>query len=88
MFAKVHGGRNFHMGARRTWMEMNKLFPGHKIKFRKLAEMIMECPICQKDRNEQTDKIEPLIRHIKPPHWRARVGVDNLTVTPANSAGD
>ena len=88
MFAKVHGGRNFHMGARRTWLEMNRVFPGHKVKYRKLAEMIMECPVCQKDRNEQTDKIEPSVRHIKPPHWRARVGVDNLKVTPADANGN
>ena len=88
MFAKIHGGRNFHMGARRTWIELNRRFPGHKIKYRKLVEMIMECRICQKDRNNMSDKIEPLIRHIKPPHWRARVGVDNLKVTPADAEGN
>ena len=88
MFAKIHGGRNFHFGARRTWIELNKRFPGHKVSYRKLAEMIMECIVCQKNRSDMSDKIEPLIRHIKPPHWRARVGVDNLKVTPADAAGN
>ena len=88
MFAKLHGGRNFHMGARRTWLELNRLFPGHRIKYRKIAEMIMECPICQKERHDMSDKIEPLVRHIKPPHWRARVGVDNLGVTPPDEHGN
>ena len=88
MFTKIHGGRNFHWGARRTWIELNRRFPGHKISYRRLAEMIMECVVCQKNRNDMTSKIEPLIRHIKPPHWRARVGVDNLKVTPADAAGN
>ena len=88
MFKKIHGGRNFHMGARRTWIEMNKRFPGHKVSYRRIAEMVMECIVCQKDRNNQSDKIQPLIRHIKPPHWRARVGVDNLKVTPPDEKGN
>jgi hypothetical protein len=30
MFKKIYG-LNFDMGARRTWIEMNKRFPGHKV---------------------------------------------------------
>ena len=35
-----------------------------------------------------SDKVEPIVRHIKPPHWRARVGVDNLGITPADEHGN
>ena len=28
---QVHGGRNLHKGARRTWMALNQHFPGHHI---------------------------------------------------------
>jgi hypothetical protein len=34
MFKEVHGGRKMHWGARRTWLALNKRFPGHKIPFR------------------------------------------------------
>jgi hypothetical protein len=34
------------------------------------------------------DYLEPVIRHIKPAHQRSRVGVDRLTVTPADKQGN
>ena len=33
MFNEVHGGRKLHFGARRTWLALNRRFPGHKISF-------------------------------------------------------
>ena len=35
-----------------------------------------------------TDNLQPVVRHIKPPHQRSRVGVDRLTVTPADKSGN
>jgi hypothetical protein len=34
------------------------------------------------------DSIEPVYRHLKPAHHRARVGVDRVTVTPADRYGN
>jgi hypothetical protein len=31
---QVHGGRQLHKGARRTWLALNKYFPGHGIPFK------------------------------------------------------
>jgi len=85
---QVHGGRNMHKGARRTWLALNKHFPGHKIPFAFVAEWVMSCPRCQKDRLAMTNGIEPIVRHLKPPHQRSRIGVDRLTVTPADERGN
>ena len=35
-----------------------------------------------------TDNLQPVVRHIKPPHQRSRVGVDRLTVTPVDKNGN
>ena len=35
-----------------------------------------------------TNTIEPVVRHIKPEHQRSRIGVDRLTVTPADEFGN
>jgi len=85
---KVHGGRSMHKGARRTWLALNKHFPGHKIPFSFVAEWVMACPRCQKDRLTMTNGIEPVVRHLKPPHQRSRIGVDRLTVTPPDDRGN
>jgi len=85
---KVHGGRSMHKGARRTWLALNKHFPGHKIPFSFVAEWVMACPRCQKDRLAMTNGIEPVVRHLKPPHQRSRIGVDRLTVTPPDDRGN
>ena len=35
-----------------------------------------------------TEGIQPLVRHIKPPHQRSRIGVDRLTITPTDKYGN
>ena len=85
---QLHGGRNLHRGIRATWLALNKYFPGHNIPFRLVAEFIMNCPRCQKDRHGMTNNIKPLTLHLKPPHQRARIGVDRLTITPADEDGN
>ena len=88
MFKEVHGGRHFHQGARRTWLKFNERFSGHRVRYDQIEDMIMRCPICQKDRLRVMDRIEPVVRHLKPPHARSRVGEDNLTVTPVDANGN
>ena len=34
LLSKVHGGRNLHYGALRTWNVLNTMFPGHRIPYR------------------------------------------------------
>jgi hypothetical protein len=84
----VHGGRNGHHGARRTYNLLNKSFPGHRIPMDVVRDFVAECPICQKLRIHMVDQLEPIVCHLKPPHQRSVVGVDTLTVTPADSYGN
>ena len=88
LIQKVHGGRNLHKGARRTWNALNQYFPGHSISFKFVSDYISSCPVCQKDRLAMTDVLKPIYRHLKPPHQRTRIGVDRLTVTPPDKDGN
>ena len=88
LIKKVHGGRNLHKGALRTWNALNKFFPGHGISYKYIEEWIATCPTCQKDRLAMVNTVRPIVRHIKPPHQRSRIGIDRLTVTPADKDGN
>ena len=88
MFAEVHGGRHFHKGARGTWMKFNQRFPGHRVRYDQIEDMVARCGICQKDRLRMTNYIEPVVRHLKPEHARKACGIDNLTVTPKDELGN
>lgn len=88
MFDEVHGGRKMHWGARRTWLSMNKRFPGHRIPYRWIVEQVAECGVCQKYRSKFENHIEEIYSHLKPPHHRARVGFDGLSVTPPDKDGN
>ena len=88
LLREVHGGRMPHAGARRTWLMLNTLKPGHRIPFRVVQDFVASCATCQKDRLGMTDFLEPVVRHLKPTHARSMVGVDTLTVTPADDNGN
>ena len=88
IISKVHGGRSAHHGIRRTWLQLNQHFPGHRIPLKTVAEFVERCPICQKNRLGMTDALEPIYRTLKPEHRRKRVGVDVLTITPADKLGN
>jgi len=88
MFKEVHGGRRFHLGCRRTWLRMNEKFPGHKVHYRQIEDMVDKCSICQKDRIRMSNPLWPVERTLKPEHARTRVGVDNLTITPKDKRGN
>jgi len=62
---QCHGGRRMHGGVRRTWITLNKEFPGHQISHRQVADFVAECPICQKFRSSMQDYVEPLTKHLK-----------------------
>jgi hypothetical protein len=84
----VHGGRMPHVGARRTYLELCKYYPGHSIPYRYVAEFVATCPICQKDRLGMSDSLKPVVRHLKPTHLRSTVGIDNLTISPPDKYGN
>ena len=84
----VHSGRNLHPGVRRTWLALNARFPGHRIPYRKVAEFVENCAVCQKDRLGMTGTLEPIVRHLKPEHQRSRIGIDRVTVTPPDDRGN
>ena len=84
---QCHGGRRMHGGVRRTWITLNKEFPGHQISHRQVADFVAECPICQKFRASMHDYVEPLTKHLKVDYPRKRLGYDILTVTPESADG-
>ena len=82
MLPLVHGGRNGHMGVKRTWTALNKLAPGHGLSVSEVRDFISECPICQKDRHLQRASIPSLVKTLHADHARQVVAVDTLTITP------
>jgi hypothetical protein len=86
--SQVHGGRMGHLGAPGTWLALNKYFPGHRVPYLIVADYVATCAICQKLRLNMNDSIKPIVRHIKPLHHRAVVGVDTLTITHEDELGN
>jgi hypothetical protein len=84
---QVHGGRKFHHGSKRTWRILRAEFPGINTPLSKVVEFVEECPICQKLRIAMVDQFKPLIKHLKPDHHRRRIGLDQLSMTPADNFG-
>ena len=88
MLQSVHGGVMGHMGTRRTWHMLNEFYPGHHIPYRFVDDFVSSCPLCQKTRLKMESSLKPITRFLKPPHRRSIVGVDTLTVTPADKDGN
>ena len=87
MLEMVHNARMGHVGARRTWLRLNKIFPGHRIPVKYVEEWVAECRWCQKLRLDMNDSIPPPIRKIDPDHARHFCGFDTLYVSPAADDG-
>jgi len=85
---KVHGGRSFHPGVRQTWERAKKAFPTARISIQQVQNFVNECPICQKNRHTGVSSLPEMIRSLKPDHYRRRVGVDHVTVTPRDKLGN
>ena len=87
MLHQVHNSRVGHFGIKVTHRRLNIAFPGHGISIRQIEDFISTCPTCQKDRLTMNTALKPVVRHIKPPHQRSAVGVDILSVSPADKFG-
>lgn len=85
---QVHNARMGHHGVRGTYRLLNIHFPGHRIPWRVVNDFVTSCAWCQKDRLGMADSLQPIVRHLKPVHRRSIVGVDSLTVTPADRYGN
>ena len=86
-FKAVHNARMGHMGGRRTWNRLNKEFPGHKIPFQHVVDMVGDCPICIKARIGMENVLVPIVRHLKQPEFRSALGIDALQITPKGIEG-
>ena len=84
----AHGGRKGHFGVQKTYRELIRMFPGQNIPYKIVADFVATCPVCQKERLGLVDQLMPLVRHLKPPHKRSVVGVDNLSITPEDKNGN
>ena len=60
-------------------MKANKRFPGHKISYDYIEEIVSWCAGCQKNWLGIVDYPEPVVRHLKGPNIRKRFGIDKLT---------
>jgi hypothetical protein len=88
LFNSVHNARVGHNGLRRTWKLLNNWYPGHKIPVARIRDLIDACPICLKHTNRINDQLTSLTRPLHPEHVYAQIGVDTLTVTPPDTAGN
>lgn len=88
ILSRVHGKRMGHNGARRTWLLLNEHCPGHRIPYHFVEDFVSRCAVCQKDRLGMTNTLQPLYRTLKTVDKRKMVGVDTLTVTPADKWGN
>jgi len=85
---QVHGARMGHHGIARTMSFLDEYFSGHRIPQRVVEDFIKQCPVCQKYRLGMTATLKPTVRHLKPVHQRSTLGVDTLTITPADEFGN
>jgi hypothetical protein len=84
----VHGGRSFHSGVSHTWKKARETYPTAHITMEAVREWVKNCPMCQKTRDVGIEGLRESILTLKPDTYRRRIGVDHVTVTPADEAGN
>jgi RNase H-like domain found in reverse transcriptase/Reverse transcriptase (RNA-dependent DNA polymerase) len=85
---QVHGGRSLHYGASETWRRAKELYPDAHISIHAVRDWVRHCPLCQKLRRTGITGLPPITLTLKPEAYRSTVGVDHITVTPADDAGN
>lgn len=89
IMSTVHGGRKFHLGAAETWFRAKQLFPDAHISLDSVRKFVKEeCPMCQKTRDTGVKGLPEQYLTLKPTHYRRAVGIDHLTITPADHNGN
>ena len=88
LFNEVHNGKQGHWGLRETWKRLNQRFPGNGLPMQYISQCIAECPTCQKTRKGRREFLVPVVRqHLKPPHSRSAIGIDDVSITPRGKNG-
>ena len=88
IMAQVHGKRNMHFGAYETWRRAKLAFPEAKISQQAVRIFCKECPGCQKMRDTGIKGLPERILTLKTNTYRRTVGVDHVSVTPADQNGN
>ena len=87
IFDSQHYSTVGYWGAIETWRRNNKFAPGHGMSQKEVAELVLTCANCEKNRLEKVDKLVPIVRSLKPPHLRSAIGIDAVKITPHGKAG-
>ena len=87
IFDSQHNSTVGHRGAAETRRRMNKFEPGHGMSQKEVAELVLTCANCEKNRREKEDKLVPIVRSLKSPHSRSAIGIDAVEITPHGKAG-
>ena len=85
---EVHGGRQLHYGAVRTWELAKELYPDLDIPISAVRDWVQQCPMCQKQRNTGIKPLRSRTLSLKPPTYRRTVGIDHVAVTPTDKHGN
>ena len=80
MFQKVHNGRVGHSGVQRTYKDLKARFPTAIFPIRTVRELVEECPICQKGRLADRNKLQEVRKHLHVTHFRGTISIDTLTL--------
>jgi hypothetical protein len=84
----VHGGRNLHYGAYESWRRAKQHFPNAEVTLKAVREYVRECPMCQKSRDVGVRGLKASTLSLKKGEYRLAIGVDHVTVTPADRNGN
>ena len=83
----VHGSSRLHFGAYETWSRAKQLYPEDNISLRAVQDYVKTCPMCQKMRDTGIKGLPSQTLTLKPPTYRRTIGIDHVTITPADRRG-
>ena len=85
---EVHGQRSFHGGIATTWKAARELYPTAHITMEAVREWVKNCAMCQKTRDVGIKGLREQILTLKPDTYRRVIGIDHVTITPMDEAGN
>ena len=82
-FETVHSNRAGHHGAHRTYHLLHRAYPGHRVPFSVIRDLVAGCAYCQKMRATSNLVLREQQTHLELTAYPSRgwVGIDILTVT-------
>ena len=85
MCHQAHDGRVGPPGSRRTWANLSKLFPGHRLQFKFVDNFVASCPF--QLRLSMTNNFRSLVLNNKVASTNHTIGIDTVTIIPADRNG-